>query len=666
MPTGPMRQVFLFLSASTQYSCPVQQPHKIQVNSMATGVQQVTEDYEQLKELLELYPKISIVKTEGQPPDSYEIEYNLCGYVKNEEDETIGIGQSHRVRLSLPFGYPHFAPVAKPLTPIFHPDFDPAAIRLTDHWQQNPSLPELVLYIGEMICGNVYNLKDSFNQEAAEWYEGQQDQLPLDTVSVADIEAMDSPLDSLDDALIALGDDDRIPLGLEQEPVAAPLPSVDNAELQHIRDLVKKNKIFAANRLLSELPAGVSFADREGMQLHIGKVFRKVDQLFKTVEQLLSMSRLAEAMELVDEIKTLAADAPGADALKKKIQQAMPAAASAARAPGRAKSTAAASKPSSPVKLASKSLGWPGTLPVKPIVAAILILAVAILTISLYFKDQSSLSQSQARLLQGQELIGQKQFDQALETLEGAKAILSDLTILRFRKTTQEKTIDNLISSSEMQEGLQGRVLYEGEFIPLSVAASLEELAELPARAQALVEQNKIEAALALYRQALKFATDHNLDKQQALFGEAIQSLELRNALDEAEKAEKKNDWDEAAESYRKALNLSDQMMQLSTTGDIASRMAVASFRHELDQSKKAFSQSQWKETVQYLERAQQTLDANPGIVSEKERQEFHQLLVNSRLYFMLSTAREAYQQKKWAQAIDDYQSALKLLTKEA
>ena len=95
---------------------------------MAMGSQQIAEDYEQLKDLLELYPHIFIVKTDGQPPDNYEIEYNLRGYIK-EEDNTVTISQTHRVRISLPFGYPHFAPIAKPLTPIFHPDIDPAAIR---------------------------------------------------------------------------------------------------------------------------------------------------------------------------------------------------------------------------------------------------------------------------------------------------------------------------------------------------------------------------------------------------------------------------------------------------------------------------------------------------------------------------------------------------------
>ena len=281
---------------------------------MAMGSQQIAEDYEQLKDLLELYPNISIVKTEGQPPDNYEIEYNLRGYIK-EEDNTITIGQNHRVRISLPFGYPHFAPIAKPLTPIFHPDIDPAAIRLADHWQQNPSLPDLVLHIGEMICGNVYNLEDPFNQEAADWYKRQQKQLPLDSISIADIEETDAALDSLVDDTFAS-------LGLESDDFLAPEKPADAKDIQHIRDLVAQNKIFTANKLLAELPDTTVFPDREDIQQNVGKVLRKTDQLFKLAEQLGGyVASLTKRIEVTDNLLAIAADAPGAESLRTRIEQ---------------------------------------------------------------------------------------------------------------------------------------------------------------------------------------------------------------------------------------------------------------------------------------------------------------------------------------------------------
>ncbi len=128
---------------------------------MVTDPDQHTSDYEQLQSTLELYPSIILSQVEGNPPDSYEIEYHLKGFVRNP-DGTITTAHLHRIRISLPFGYPHFAPTVKPLTHIFHPDIDPAAIRIADLWQKNPNLSDLVLSIGEMICGNNYSTETNF------------------------------------------------------------------------------------------------------------------------------------------------------------------------------------------------------------------------------------------------------------------------------------------------------------------------------------------------------------------------------------------------------------------------------------------------------------------------------------------------------------------------
>ena len=627
---------------------------------MAMGSQQIAEDYEQLKDLLELYPNISIIKTEGQPPDNYEIEYTLRGFIK-EEDNTISIGQKHRVRLSLPFGYPHFAPIAKPLTPIFHPDIDPAAIRLADRWQQNPSLPDLVLHIGEMICGNIYTLEDPFNQEAADWYAHQQKQLPLDSISIADIEETDVSLDSLVDDTFAS-------LGLESDDFLKPEKPVDAEDIAYIRDLVAQNKIFTANKLLSELPATASFPDREDVQQEIGKALRKTDQLFKLAEQLEDMAKFDEAIEVADNLLAIAADAPGAEALRTRIQQSFQLTQSvgiSSRQEERIEKTPEKKEKPTPSKDRVKLVRWKNSLPIKPILLVLLVLGAAIASVSFYFKDQTILNQSQASLLKGQLLLDKKQFDQSLEALEEAKGLLSRLTILRFRKSSQEQEINALINSSELQEGLKGRVLYQGEYIPSGLASDQEKLTVLTDQAQLLAGQNKLVESLTLYRQALKFATDHNLGKQQAVINEIIQSLELRHTLAVAERAEQDKNWDEAAAAYRKALTLSGNIKNLGTASDITHRMTAATFRHELDQSKKAFNQSQWKETVKYLEQAQQAINLNSNVVTEKERQDLRRLLINAHLYLMLSTAREAYEQRNWPQAIEDYQNALNLLARE-
>nr|WP_321466252.1 hypothetical protein [uncultured Desulfobulbus sp.] len=630
---------------------------------MAMGSQQLADDYAQLKDFLELYPNIVILKADGQPPDNYEVEYSLRGYSR-DDDNTITIASSHRVRISLPFGYPHFAPIAKPLTPIFHPDFDPAAIRIADQWQKNPSLPELILHIGEMICGSAYTLEDPFNQEAADWYASHGDQLPLDTLSLADIQETEEHLDDLVDDTFAS-------LGLENDDFLAPEKPVTPSDIDYIRELIAENKIFAANKLLSDLPENANFADRDEMQQTIGKVLRKTDQLFKLAEQLEDMAKFDEALEVTDNLLAIAADAPGAESLRDRIQQAYQLAQMTGH-PGGEESTPeplVAQPPPAPLdkprKKGKSSVKLGGGIPLKPILFAMLFLGLCVGTISLYFKDQNTLSQSQANLLKGQLLLDKKQFDAAQDALESANQSLSNLTILRFRKSAYEQGIQSLLSSPELQEGLKGRILFEGEYMPADRAAAHRELNVLTEQGQALAKQEKISEALPLYRQALQFAQDHNLTKQYEPIKEIIQSLELQQTLSIAERAEQNKNWEQAAEAYRKALSLSSNIQSLGTISEITHRLTAATFRHDLDQSKKAFTQAQWEETIRFLEQAQSTIDANPTVVTEKERSDLHRLLVNARLYLMLSKAREAYEGKNWDEAIIEYDNALQLLKNE-
>ncbi|MDD2463452.1 MAG: hypothetical protein PHI97_05600 [Desulfobulbus sp.] len=631
---------------------------------MAMGSQQLAEDFAQLKDFLELYPNIVLLKAEGQPPDNYEIEYTIRGYSRDESNN-ITIASNHRIRVSLPFGYPHFAPIAKPLSPIFHPDFDPAAIRIADQWQKNPSLPELILHIGELICGSAYSVDDPFNQEAADWYKSHADQLPLDTLSLADIQETDVRLDDLVDDTFAS-------LGLENDDFLAPEKASDPSEVDYIRELVAQNEIFAANKLLSDLPINAEFPDRDDIQQNIGKILRKTDQLFKLAEQLEDMAKFDEALEVTENLLAIASDAPGAESLRNRIQQSYQLAQSAGlhdieETP--AKQSSALESPPVQGKTKGKAKGSVklsgGGIPLKPILFAMLFLGLCVGTISLYFKDQNTLSQSQANLLKGQLLLDKKQFDAAQDALESAKQSLSNLTILRFRKSAYEQGILTLIASPELQEGLKGRILYEGEYIAADAAAALKELNVLTEQGQSLAKQNKINDALILYRQAYQFIQDHNLLKQQDPIKEIIQSLELQQTLSVAERAELNKNWEQAAEAYRKALSLSSNIQSLGTIRDITHRLTAATFRHDLDQSKKAFTQAQWEETIRFLEQAQATIDANPTVVSDKERRDLHKLLVNARLYLMLSRAREAYEGKNWTQAVEEYQGALKLLNNE-
>jgi ubiquitin-protein ligase len=66
------------------------------------------------------------------------------------------------------------------LTPIFHPNIEPAMICVGDHWTAAERLVDLVIRIGEMIAYQEYNIKSPLDGEAAMWADKNPQYLPID------------------------------------------------------------------------------------------------------------------------------------------------------------------------------------------------------------------------------------------------------------------------------------------------------------------------------------------------------------------------------------------------------------------------------------------------------------------------------------------------------
>ncbi|MCB2180405.1 MAG: hypothetical protein KQH63_00080 [Desulfobulbaceae bacterium] len=148
---------------------------------MPTSTDQLAKEYENIQAKFLHSPSIHIISTDGEPPNNYEIEFHAKGLNYDDEGNVIRVS-SHRVQIVVPFGYPHFPPNCKPLTPILHPDFDPDAICIGDFWNPSLTLADLIIHIGKLITYQSFSTEDVFNAKALEWVQGNADQLPLDDV----------------------------------------------------------------------------------------------------------------------------------------------------------------------------------------------------------------------------------------------------------------------------------------------------------------------------------------------------------------------------------------------------------------------------------------------------------------------------------------------------
>lgn len=148
---------------------------------MSVTAEQLEKIYSEIQEKFLASTLVDIQPMEGDPPETYRITYNFTGKSRNDAGEVIE-STGHIVDIAIPFGFPHFSPNCRPVSPIFHPDFTADAIAIGDFWTAKSRLPALIEHIGEMINGTFYSTANGFNDEAMAWYLKNCDQFPLSSL----------------------------------------------------------------------------------------------------------------------------------------------------------------------------------------------------------------------------------------------------------------------------------------------------------------------------------------------------------------------------------------------------------------------------------------------------------------------------------------------------
>jgi ubiquitin-protein ligase/DNA-directed RNA polymerase subunit RPC12/RpoP len=143
-------------------------------------IRRLESDARQMEAAFAESPHIRVKSAVGNPPDVYEVEYHVVGLEHGKGDEP-AIREQHLVEIRLTADYPRVAPVCRMLTPIFHPNIDPATICVGDHWAAGERLAALAIRIAEMIAYQAYNIQSPLDAEAAMWADLHPDKLPVDS-----------------------------------------------------------------------------------------------------------------------------------------------------------------------------------------------------------------------------------------------------------------------------------------------------------------------------------------------------------------------------------------------------------------------------------------------------------------------------------------------------
>ena len=137
-------------------------------------------DAEQMRAAFNNFPHIKVRAMHGDPVDTYELEYFVRGLERIPGRREPIERNYHCVEIKLGYEYPRLGPKCKMLTPIFHPNIEPATICVGDHWTAGERLVDLTVRIGEMLAYQAYNIQSPLDAEAAMWADLNMRNLPID------------------------------------------------------------------------------------------------------------------------------------------------------------------------------------------------------------------------------------------------------------------------------------------------------------------------------------------------------------------------------------------------------------------------------------------------------------------------------------------------------
>lgn len=630
---------------------------------MTTGPEHLAAEHKQLVKFLDLYPSISIVGINGEPPDEYEIAYNLRGYTSTEKG--IEVTRNHRIQITLPFGYPHAAPVVKALTPLFHPAINQNDISVEAQWGRKPSLSELILYIAEIITAHIYDVENSVNEEASRWYEAHKKDLPLDTASIVNME---------EDGLIGLLEGEFDPALNLREELSSDLDQYNDAEIDEIRDLLARNQLYTAAKRLADLPPDLWFPERGEAEHRLETARQEAAQLFTQAQELEDQSRYGKALECAHAILAIIPDEPAAKALVQRLQQSSFITDSLSDALNEQEDVALDLQPDDqqtpgpatdekPRKGPRKAL-LPEGFPLRRVAMVILGIVLLLWGGIQAMNEWSIMSRIQKGIREGRNQLQAKQYADAKDTLERTRRGVGNLALLWFRESALQNEIDNLLNTPELKEGAQGRVLYQGTYVDEAAVRSMEELAQLKQQAQKLAENKQYDEALLLYNKALQRTTVQNLTQDKEHLGTIILSLKAEKLLDQATLAEQQHKWDEAMDLYQQV-----QMLLLDPDAPggqlgskVAERLVGAQLRQKIISVHTALEADQLEAACSHVQEAEQLLAANPASVSAQDAQQLDSARVQLEMYAILPAAKRAFEERQWQRAALLYAQAIALV----
>lgn len=600
---------------------------------MSAAPNQLVEIYRQLQERFSSSQAISISSMKGDPPDRYEITYNIKGLSKpaGEVVETTG----HVVEIAIPFGFPHFPPSCKPKSDIFHPDFDPAAICLGDFWLQDRQLPDLIVFIGRMLNGELYSKDNAFNEEACIWYQVHHEKFPLaevaweaETLASAKFEETDdTTIDTLEESDLSTSFDllflqelsDKEGLSADPPGLQAETPIAYDLDLLHLLD--KQKRYYTLREHLKD-------EETAGLPPELRALFKKAEEMIGKSQELFRESRsfekkgdLAGAVRALEKITRYTDDFPDHEAhtarlLQDSCQEEDESAEAAFPGYDPAEESAAAIPAQKKEKQPPEKKRKPAvpTLHLTRKLAISLCAGAVMLFFSVggyfYWLALQKIDAADAALGECRTLFEKNRFEEAKKACEEANSRGKDVRIVQQDRVRQlKKATDEILLSQKMVQGLKGMVLVEGRYLTKKDAEAVKSFQQLRKKAEDSYSEGNWQSAIECLEQLLAMPiTSAIISNEDIAELQTKQSLaRFRRVFDSGMLAVQTGKWQEAVGELSKAETLLPLLPEADSQQyavDLKASLTKATFEQFRGQGDLFFASSEWKKAIAAYQQA--------------------------------------------------------------
>ncbi len=581
---------------------------------MTDLVQQLTDEHQEIVKRFADNPYVALSFSDGDPPRKYEVEYKIKGGVR-QEDGSVGISEIHLVSILLPFGYPNFPPNCKPLTPIFHPDFDSAAICISDFWNESKSLPGLISYIGRMISGQVFGSEHAFNPEAAKWYLGHVNRLPFDSVDFGK---------GVED--VGVETDGEIELNL----VGSDLPPLEEVDTLIIGEQVG---LDGKRSLDSQEERG------ESLDLVIEKPAEHSEQAAAPQGDVsLGASQLQSSPDVVPE-----------DQVEGKTEK-----------EGEGDDLAAIYAEEQVLKK-------------KNLIRTVAVGSICLLVLSAaYFlaMDIFNYQKAESSWQGTDDLLNQHRYKEVKAKGDLALVEISKLKVLKKSDAERlRKEIEALLKTKDFQGGLVGKTLYEGSYVKKETIPVRKAVKASMEKGHGAIAVEEWGSALLSFQEAQELAESIQLDDQEtlAVLERAIEKSRLNQLI-------KKGSEHLGAGELNDAITIFQKASELANAGADIDAEKIAFIHQSLDKAllQKFIKEGEGAFTAVQLDKALSSFE-QALLLAEKETSAapeyargIRKSIQQINLYQLLEKGKTEYEASEWGAALLSFQEALRFILDEA